>query len=53
MKFTALVYTALFAAAQANIIFNHVPLTCTPHVQVPVQGQTGCLRGQICDDGGR
>ncbi len=38
--------------ASANIIFNHVPLTCDPFAFGPVEGKTGCLRGQICDDNG-
>ena len=38
--------------ATANIIFNHVPLKCDPKTDLPVQGLTGCLRGQLCTDQG-
>ena len=37
--------------AAANIIFNTAPLTCDPNATGPVQGMTGCLRGQVCVEG--
>ena len=39
--------------ASANIIFNHVDLSCDPKADLPVQGLTGCLRGQYCDEAGK
>ena len=44
MKTPLLLCAAFVASASANIIFNHVPLSCDntkPHF-------TGCLRGQDC-----
>lgn len=41
----------LLELATANIIFKPVPLTCDPNADGPVQGLTGCLRGQVCIEG--
>ena len=38
--------------ASANIIFNHVPLSCDPTTPFHVDGKTGCLRGQLCAENG-
>ena len=47
-----LLYASFALDATANIVFNHVPLTCDPNSDVPVQGMTGCLRGQTCTERG-
>jgi hypothetical protein len=52
MKVTLLSFALFSGLATANIIFNHVALTCEPGSTLPVHGKTGCLRGQICADNG-
>ena len=47
-----LLASATLGLASANIVFNHVPLTCDPNSDLPVQGMTGCLRGMVCTDNG-
>lgn len=37
--------------ASANIIFNHVPLTCDGS-ELATPGFTGCLRGMHCLENG-
>ncbi|RDW61559.1 hypothetical protein BP5796_11451 [Coleophoma crateriformis] len=45
----ASIFTLGFAAlASANIIFNHVELTCSPDSEKMYHG---CLRGQLCENG--
>ena len=46
----ATVFLGLLGCASANIIFNHVQLTCdaTNKGVNNVDGITGCLRGQVC-----
>ncbi|TVY32668.1 Aldehyde oxidase [Lachnellula subtilissima] len=49
MKTTTILSLAFAATACANIVINHVPLTCD---RKSSQIYHGCLRGQVCMDDG-
>ena len=52
MKLSAILSTLSIALVSANIIFKPVPLRCDINVVGPVEGLTGCLRGQVCTEEG-